>query len=57
MGRDIVTDEYSPEETARRRDAVLKAMINTPPRPHKPLSKKKAERSKRLTAKATKSKR
>jgi len=27
-------DEYSPEETARRRDAVLKILVNTPPQPH-----------------------
>lgn len=26
-------DEYSPEEAARRRDAVLKIMVNTPPQP------------------------
>ena len=26
--------EYDAEETARRRDAVLKIMVNTPPRPH-----------------------
>jgi hypothetical protein len=33
-------DQYTPEETARRRDAVVKAMINTPPTPRKPLGKK-----------------
>ena len=27
-------DEFSPEETARRRDAVIKHMLNTPPKPH-----------------------
>jgi hypothetical protein len=26
-------DQYSPDETARRRDAVLKIMVNTPPQP------------------------
>ncbi|HVC52479.1 MAG TPA: hypothetical protein VND87_10695 [Stellaceae bacterium] len=26
-------DQYDPEETARRRDAVLKIMVNTPPQP------------------------
>jgi hypothetical protein len=26
-------DQFSPEETARRRDAVLKIMVNTPPQP------------------------
>ena len=25
--------DFSPEETARRRDAVLKRMLNTPPQP------------------------
>lgn len=25
------TEDYSPEETARRRDAVLKIMVNTKP--------------------------
>jgi hypothetical protein len=27
-------DQYSPEETAQRRDAVLKILVNTPPQPH-----------------------
>jgi hypothetical protein len=27
-------DQYGPEETAQRRDAVLKIMVNTPPQPH-----------------------
>jgi hypothetical protein len=26
-------DEFSPEEIARRRDAVLKIIVNTPPQP------------------------
>ncbi len=26
-------DEYSDEETTQRRDAVLKRMLNTPPKP------------------------
>ena len=26
-------DEYGDEETARRRDAVVKRMLNTPPQP------------------------
>jgi hypothetical protein len=26
-------DQFSEEETARRRDAVLKIMVNTPPQP------------------------
>ena len=28
------SDEFSEEETARRRDAVIKHMLNTPPKPH-----------------------
>jgi hypothetical protein len=28
-------DQYSDEETARRRDAVVKHMLNTPPKLHK----------------------
>lgn len=32
---DSKNDEtYSPDETARRRDAVLKILVNTPPQPH-----------------------
>jgi hypothetical protein len=29
-------DKYTNEETARRRDAVIKRMLNTPPQPRKP---------------------
>lgn len=36
-------NEFSPEETARRRDEVIRHMANTPPQPH-------------VTPKATKSK-
>jgi hypothetical protein len=27
-------EQYSEQETAERRDAVLKRMLNTPPKPH-----------------------
>jgi hypothetical protein len=27
-------DQYSEQETARRRDAVIKRMLATPPKPH-----------------------
>jgi hypothetical protein len=38
------TDNYSPEETARRRDAAIKRMIATPPTPHEPLGRDKKKR-------------
>jgi hypothetical protein len=34
------TDEtYSEEETVRRREAALKRMLTTPPKPHKEMKK------------------
>jgi hypothetical protein len=33
------SDQYCPEETARRRDETLKRMLNTPPKPHNELVK------------------
>jgi hypothetical protein len=42
-------DQYSEKETARRRDAVIKKMLNTPPKPH---SEMKLRRSKSKTAPA-----
>jgi hypothetical protein len=33
-------EPYSDEEAARRRDAVVRRMIATPPKPHKPSSPK-----------------
>ena len=32
-------DELTEEEAAKRRDEVLKKMLNTPPKPHKPKEK------------------
>jgi hypothetical protein len=39
-------DQYPPEEAARRRDEVVKRMLNTPPQPHamKQLATKPKER-------------
>ena len=41
-------EEYSEEEAAKRRDEVLKKMLNTPPKPHKPKEpKRQPQQSKR----------
>jgi len=37
-------DTYSDEEAARRRDAVVRRMIATPPTPHKPITPKRKTR-------------
>ena len=34
-------DEYSEAEAAKRRDAITKAMIATPPQKHEPLKERK----------------
>lgn len=36
-------DKYSNEETARRRDEVIRRMANTPPQPAKPRPSKKGK--------------
>jgi hypothetical protein len=39
-------DHYSEEETARRRDAVIKRMLATPPKPHSEMKIGKRRRAK-----------
>ena len=34
MGKKQIDDQFSDEETARRRDDVIRRMANTPPKPH-----------------------
>jgi hypothetical protein len=47
-------DQYSEQETIKRRDDALKRMLTTPHKPHKPLKplrkKKKASKKSRSTA-------
>jgi hypothetical protein len=48
--RDKRTDnQYTEKETAARRDAVIKQMLNTPPKPHSEMriGKSKAKQAKR----------
>jgi hypothetical protein len=47
------SEQYSPEETARRRDATIKQMLATPPKPHSEMKigvkkKSKAQPKRRL---------
>ena len=36
-------DNYSEQETALRRDAVIKLMLNTPPKPHSEMKLRKSK--------------
>jgi hypothetical protein len=49
-------DQYSEQETARRRDTVIKRMLNTPPKPHSEMKvgKHKAKSSKSPTTRKRK---
>jgi hypothetical protein len=40
-------DQYSPEETARRRDEAIRRALNTPPKPQKEISGKSGRPRKR----------
>jgi hypothetical protein len=40
-------EQYSPEETARRRDDAIRRALNTPPTPHKEMVSKTAAKSRR----------
>jgi hypothetical protein len=44
---DETDEEYGPEETTRRRDAVLKIMVNTPPQPRP--SNRQADKNRKST--------
>jgi hypothetical protein len=48
-------DRYSEQETARRRDAVIKKMLNTPPKPRSEMKigKPKAKVSPKASPRAT----
>jgi hypothetical protein len=39
MAKEPKNDSYSEEETAKRRDATIRAMIAMPPKTHKPKAK------------------
>ena len=47
-------ERYSEEETVRRREAMLKRMLSTPPKPHKDVSQ--TERRKALRGRPPKKK-
>ena len=50
MGKDQ-EDQYSPEETARRRDEAIRRALNTPPKPQKEIAGKgSAEAAKRAAS-------
>ncbi|MGA8613550.1 MAG: hypothetical protein WB760_18145 [Xanthobacteraceae bacterium] len=48
MEKNQTEDQYSEEETARRRDATIKRMLATPPKPHSEMKIGKRDKKKKL---------
>jgi hypothetical protein len=59
MGKNAQSDRYSEKETAQRRDAVIKRMLATPPKPHSEMKvgKPRAKPKKSPASLATKKRR
>jgi hypothetical protein len=45
-------EQYSPEETARRRDEAIRRALNTPPKPHSEIVGKGGGRKRSASAKS-----
>jgi hypothetical protein len=45
-------DQYSDEETARRRDGAIRRALNTPPKPQKEIAGKSGRPRKRSTSRS-----
>jgi hypothetical protein len=52
MGRENAEDKYGDDETVARRDATIKRMLATPPKPHSEMKIGK-RRAKSMTPKGT----
>jgi hypothetical protein len=46
VGEKKSDDQFTDEQTARRRDAVIKHMLNTPPKPRKEMTLGKRRKAK-----------